>query len=837
MGFLTDLRQAFRQFGARPGFTLAVLVILSVGIGANTATFSFVNGLLIRPLPYPDSEAVVSVGQARTTTEFRRLREVAESFEQLAAYSDVPVVWDGPREVRGARVTPSVFSLLRTPPRLGRLFSAGDAVVGARRVVLLSYRVWTDRFGADPGVIGAAVELNYDLHTVIGVLPDDFQFPDATVGLWMPLVVPPNEPLAGGRSLRTIGRLRPGVSPEEATAEVRTILARPGADGGQSRGVESVARVIRLREAQGGQVRSALLMLAAATGLVLLMACANAAGLLLARGVVRQRELAIRRVLGAGRGLIVRQLLAESVVLSVAGGVIGLAVAAVVVRSGVALGAALVPGNVHRFAAVGLDGGALLFAAGLSVVIGLVFGVAPAVIWSRVDLARTLNEGNVMAAGGVGRLRAHRTQAALVVTQVALAVVLLTGAGLLLRSFVALVTFDLGSDPSKVLTASVTNPAEWRRAVNGGLGEVGVDDAAVMDAENRRSVDTLLLQMDRVTSLPDIDAMALSSTVPIFPSTSIQPIGIVGRSLSSDPREQRQAAIRTVSSGYADVVRLRLRAGRFFTDRDTAGSPRVAVVSESFARRAFGDASAVGQLLVHAAVPSPASGGDDAPNGNETWEIIGVVADVSSPIIPAFFRDVVAGEIYLSIRQPGMDRRSALGAPTLLIRTVGDPLPVIPFLGEVLADVHPWAKVGFALGPMLSRLAVPPRFYALCAGVFAAMALLLAAFGLYGVLSYAVSQRRREIGVRMALGAGRREVILLVVRQGGALVGAGVILGLLAAAASARIVESALFDVTTADPLTYVAVTAVLLFVALLACWLPARRSVRIDPMDALREA
>ena len=582
-------------------------------------------------------------------------------------------------------------------------------------------------------------------------------------------------------------------------------------------------------------------MLAAATGLVLLMACANVAGLLLARGIVRRRELAVRGVLGAGRGRIVRQLLTESVVLSIAGGAVGLAVAIGIARAA----PVLVPRNVPGLGEAGVDGAVLAFTAAVSAVAGLLFGTLPALAWSRVDLARTLNETGA-SAGGFGRLRANRGQAALAVSQVALALVLLTGAGLLLRSFVALVTLDLGFEPSGVVGADImTDPVGGRMFRRG--GRIGPDEVQELNAAARRASETLLARLERVAALPGVDAVALSSRGPLDPGPSL-PIEVAGRPAPTDPRGRLQAGIRTVSPGYADVMRLRLQAGRFFTDRDTAGSPRVTVVSESFAREAFGGEPAVGQRLVSAIRLPPgfgrgAGGRAGQPPGagersDEPWVVIGVVADVTSPFGLDSFMPAAAGDIYLSMLQPGMDPMPMFATPTVSVRTAGDPRAVVPFLQEALADVRPGAQVSaMPLETMLSAQAAQPRFYALCASIFAAVALLLAAFGLYSLLSYTVSQRRREIGVRVALGAAHRDVLMLVVRQGGALVAAGVVSGLLAAAAAARIVESVLFGVAPADPLTFAMVTAVLLVVGFFACWLPARRAARIDPMDVLREA
>ena len=850
-GLLHDLRHAVRRLRARPGFTLAVLVVLAAGIGANTAAFSLVRGVLLRPLPWPDSESIVRVG--RTLAErpgplmlsyggLRRLRDDARSFEHLAGYAPRFPVWDGPdgpANLVGAAVTPSLFPLLRAAPRIGRLFTEAEAVEGADRVVLLSDRAWSERFGSDPDVVGAAIVLSGDPHAVLGVLPADFDFPGPGLDFWKPLVAPPDEPspaggVFSGGALAAVGRLRPGVPPVRAEIEARTILARasdfdPAGPGGPA--VET--RVSRLREERARPFRPALLMLSAATGLLLTMACANVAGLLLARGLARRRELALRGALGAPRARLVRQLLTESVMLSVAGGAAGLAVAAGVLRAA----PALAPGGVPGLDEAGIDGGVLAFAAGLSLAAGLVFGAAPAFACSRVDPARALNEEGVASAGGFGGRRTNAGQAGLAVAQVALALVLLTGAGLLLRSFVALVTFDLGLDPAGVVAASVQTRAAGR-LLGGAGGRIDPDELTEVGAAFRRSAETLLARLDRIAALPGVDSVALSSDMPLLPEGSVQYLAVAGRPPPREPRDRLTASIRRVSPGYAEVLRLRRRAGRFFTDRDTAGSPRVAVVSESFARAAFPGEPAVGQRLAPA-FPFPGGGGPGGgeAGGSETWEVVGVVADVTSPFVPAEFTSTLAGEIYLSMFQPGMDTMPGFGAPTVVVRAGENPLAVVPFLREALADVEPGMPVDtIVLETMLSARAAQPRFYAAAAGVFGLAALLLAAFGLYAVLACAVSRRRREIGVRVALGAGRGDIRRLVLRQGGVIVAAGVLLGLLAAAAGVRIAGSILHSVTPADPLTFAAVTAVLAAVALLACWLPARRAARIEPLEVLRE-
>lgn len=835
-----DGRQAVRQLGARPFFTLAALTILAVGIGASTAAFSLVRGLLVQPLPFPDPAEVLQIGRVPadfpdamptlSSNELLRLRDEAESFEQIAASVMSFVVLDGPggpTRALAAAVTPSFFPLARVSPQLGRLFDAADAAEGAQPAVLLSHGAWMNRFAGDPDVVGEPVALDGEPHAVAGVLAAGFEL--GGTELWTPLAVrpDPDDAPAAGRlfvvgGFSVIGRLRRGVPPAQGEAEVRAILDRAPTARIALPGRGGPIRVAPLQEALGRRLRPALRMFTAAAGLVLLLACANVAGLLLARGAARRSELAVRGALGAGRGRIVSQLLTESVVLSVAGGSLGLAVAAGVVRAA----PALVPRDVPGLADVGVDGAAVAFAVGLSVVAGLASGAAPALAWSRGERLQSLNDAGAASGGGVGRLRAATGQAVLAVVQVALAVVLVSGAGLLLRSFAALVTFDLGFDPTHVMVAR-TDSRDLRFT-----GETRVFDAeevAALDLAAQRSAEALLTRLERVAALPGVQAAALTTLPPLMESGS-RPIGIAGRPAPRDPRDWPQAAVQRVSASYADVIGLRLLTGRFFTERDAAGSPRAAVVSESFAREAFGGEPAVGQRLFAPFLP--------VAGDAETWEVVGVVGDVDAPSrADSPFRSA-AGDVYLSLLQPGMDAGwFPMPPPRVVVRTAGDPRAVVPFLREALADIYPGALVDTtALDAMLSARAAQSRFHVVCAGTFGAAALLLAAFGLYGVLGFMVSQRRREIGIRMALGAGSRAVLGLVLARGGLLVGAGVLVGLPAAAAAARVLESILFGVRPADPPTLAAVTTVLLAVGLIACWLPARRAARIDPMDVLRE-
>ena len=859
-----DVRRAVRGLWRNPGFAATVTLILALGIGANTAMFSIVHGVLLRPLPYPDSEAIVRIGEPvalsnRSDMLSNRsaalLQEHAESFEQVAVHQGRSADWDG-AVLSGAWASPSLFPLLRGAPHLGRLFREDEARPGAGRVVLLSHAAWTNRFGADPGVVGTALNLDGEPHRVVGVMAEGFDFPSPDTEFWAPYVLPPPGGPDPGVRTRAIGRLRPGVSPAQAAAEADGILPDgggasvqvlitpatpggippggipPGASPGQAAagaggiprsggggplpaataGAESGVRVVPLLEEMVGEYRPALSILTAVAVLVLLIACLNAAGLLLARGLARRRLFAISAALGASRGRLVRQLLTESTVLGLAGGAAGLGVAALSLRAV----PALAPVEVARLDEVGIDGTVFAFTAGLSLAVGLLCGAGPALQRSRTHLVRVLSEGGAHAAGGSGRLRTHRVRAAMSAAQIAAAVVLLIGAGLFLRSFAQLLAFDRGFDPSDVVTAEVLNPMDVApREMAARMPEIMASHQRL----NERLFDEVSA---RLLPLPAVEAVGLSRYVPFGPNRpSTGQLRPAGTPVPIDPNEMPRTALQVVSPGYLDALRFRLRAGRTFTPRDGRDGPRVLVANETLARALFGAGPAVGRQVT--------------TGFGEPWEIVGVVGDVvyggldltGETQAEAYFPVAQATERFFGFSQ----------GVRVSVRTRTDPLAVVPFLREAIAAANPRATIRTVatMEARLSNAVAWPRLYAFFVGSLAGLALLLAAVGVYGLLSHTVAQREREIGIRMALGARGSRILALVAGQGAALAGAGALVGMGAAAAARPLLQSFLYGVAAGDRLTFLAAPLVLAAAALVACWFPARRAARVDPAKMLR--
>ena len=800
--FRQDAAFALRSLRAAPGFAAVALLTLALGIGANTAVFSVVRGVLLRPLPFPEADRVARLwhanpqgGEERSRVsepDFRDWEAGSTRFASLAGYFYAPggsgadLTGAGrPERLEGAFVTPRFFETLGTPAALGRTLRPDEASDPDDHFVVLSHGTWVQRFGGDPGILGRSLTLDGQPHTVVGVMPPDFTFPGERLDYWIPLSTIPADDIGrqrGSRFLDVIGRLAPGATLEQARDELSAVARRVAEREPEAEGWTEVTAV-PVRESLVGEVRRPLLVLLGAVAFVLLITCVNLASLLLARGTARRRELAVRAALGAGRGRIVRQLLTESLVLALAGGVLGVGLAVLGVRALGALGAAGLP----RAEAVRMDGGVLLYALALSTAAGLLFGLLPALRATSRELAGTLRGGGRGTVGAPGQ----RLRAALVVAEVALAVVLVAGAGLAARSFARLVGVDPGFQPRGVLAVKLSMR----------------DDE---DGQPRASYYNALL--DRIAAVPGVRAVGAAKDFPLRGTgEEWAPIGIPPAAGGSAEREARLPVIH-VSADYFRAMGVPLREGRAFTAADREDAPLVWIVNEAFRRRYFPGESVVGKTLLVGGTP---------------FTVVGVVGDVrqrslAEPAEPTAYMH------YLQNQRSGL---------SLAIRTEGDPLRYAAAVREAVWQVDRDQTITSVetMEQVVGADVARPRLLAALLLLFGLMGLLLGALGIYGVLAFMVSQRRQEIGVRVALGAQPRSVLGMVVRQGMALAAAGVAAGLVGAFALTRGMTAILYEVRPNDPATFAGVVAVLLAAALVASWLPARRALRVDPVQALR--
>jgi putative ABC transport system permease protein len=797
--FLQDIRFALRSLRHNPGFAVTAVLTLGLGIGANVAIFSVVNGVLLRPLPFPASDRLVMVWghhpqigrESASLPDFVDWRAGGSALQHLAAYANTRFTVTGSGEaemVRGAFVTADFFQTLGVTPLRGRSFTSGEDARGTERVVMLGEAFWRRRFGGDPGLIGRQVELNATAYTVVGIAPSTARL-EGAVDAWTPLR-PDSTMSRRSDFLHVVGRLAPGASLARAGEELASVargLAERYPETNKGWSIE----IAPLQEAVVGAVRPALVLFMAAVGLVLLIACANMANLLLARAAARTQEVGIRTALGASRGRLVRQLLTESILLGLAGGAVGLLLAA----WGVQGLRHLQPGTLPRLEEINLDGRAFAFAVALSTLTGLLFGVLPAMRLTGRALSPGLHGSSRSVAGGPGL---RNLRGALVLTEVALAFILLAGAGLLVRSFDHLLRVEPGFRTDGLLTARLLLP-----------GAKYADEAKQTAFYEQLG--------ERLAAVPGVRWAALVSDAPLGDSPPYVAFSIQGRPAVPDGVVQ-DLELFSASPAYFSTLGVPLLQGRSFDDRDRPKTPGVAIINQVIARRYFAGRSPLGERLTF----------DDPTDSTARWyTVVGVVGDIhhaglSEPPYP---------QMYLPLAQA--PRRWMV----VVLRTGTDPLGLAPAARRALASVDPDLALSElrTMDQRISEITARPRVSAFLLGSFAVAALLLAAIGIYGVISYGVIQRTRELGIRMALGAGSHNVLGLVLRQGMMPVAAGIAAGMAGAWAASRLLRSLLFEVGATDPATFAAVTLFLTGFAAGACYLPARRAARMDPVVALR--
>ncbi|MBZ5721910.1 MAG: ABC transporter permease [Acidobacteriia bacterium] len=800
-----DLRYGARSLRRSPGFTLMAVLVVTLGIGANTAIFSVVHAVLLQQLPFKDPSQLVTIYSKRTDVErypssipdFQDFQNQSQSFDGMAAlaFSPASVTGQGePERLQEARVSANYFQVTGTSAYLGRTLIPDDDNPGSAHVVVLNYGLWQRRFGGDRAVVGKSIELNGEAHTIVGVLPEQFFFPIRAAEMAVPLS-PQTDPRRANRQdhfLNTLGRLKPGVTAGQAAAELNAIAQHLQQQYPQTNGKNSGVTIVSLYDEVVGEFRSGLLILQGAVALLLLIACSSLANLLLARGSARTREIAIRTALGGDRKRIIRQLVTETVLLASIGGVCGILLAA----WGVHLLVALSPAGLPRSSDITVDATVLAFAAGLSVIAGLVFGVVPALQCTDSNFDHLRSSGASGAAGGGSKARAF-----IVAAQVALSLVLLVASGLLLKSFARLQSVSPGFDPEHALSLRLSLPA-----------------TAFPDGN---SIANFYSEMQRrIQTLPGVSSVGAVSILPTSGALAEMDFTVVGH--PPDSRDHMPTAqYRVTGEGYFRAMSIPLLQGRELAASDTSDSAKVAVVNETLARRHFANVSqAIGAHL-------------HLEDGNEV-EIVGVVPDIKQFTLD----EDPQPDIYVPYPQVGKNVMVYLRSNMFcVVRTTGDPAALAAAAKHEIRSVQGDVAISRIL-PMTDYLAAtvaPRRFNLLLVVMFGAVALLIAMVGVYGVISYSVSRRTREFGVRMALGAGQGNVIGVVLAQAGRLVGAGIIVGLIGSIFCTRLLSGLLFRVKPTDIATFSAVVGAMLVVATLACLIPARRAARVDPLEALR--
>ena len=801
---LQDVRYSIRALIAKPGFAAVAVITLALGIGANTAIFSVVNSVLIRQLPYDEADRIMSIGPVfqdkgqgpgySSYPNFADWRDQNQSFDRMAAYRSRGVVLTGGAEaerVDGARVSADFFSALRVQPLLGRTFTAEEEKPGSPHTVVISYELWQRRTGGDARVLEQALTLDGRSYMVIGVLPEGFEFPLlGGTDVWTSVSLDGQSLQSRGAQMYgVIGRLKPNVAREQAQADISTIVGRLAAQYPEQN-KEIPVGVVSLQEQLVAAVRPALLILLGAVGFVLLIACANVANLLLVRASLREKEMAIRAALGASRARLIRQLLTESLLLAVASAAIGLLLA----MWGIDLLVAAGPDNIPRLDEIRIDGNALLFTTCVTMLTGLTFGLAPALEASKLDLNRSLKEGARSSSASRGRLRK-----ALVISEVALALVLLVGAGLLVKSFYRLQQVDPGFNPEGVLTLKVSLPA----------ARYSEDDRITAFYDEA---------LGRIKGLPGVESAGGVSFSPL--SNTTFHLGFTAEGWPPrTPSELPSAQFRLASPDYFAVMQIPISRGRGFTEEDRKQSSPVAVINAEMARRHFAGEDPVGKRL-----SLQVSLGEGEP----AWrEIVGVVGDVKHFGLDAEARP----EIYVPYAQ------QPTSAMTMVVRSAVDPANLSGAIRDEIKAIDKDLPVHSVatLESYVDRSVARRRFSTVLLMAFGAIALALAAIGVYGVMSYAVAERTREIGIRVALGAERRDILKLVVGQASVLLIAGLAAGLAGAFALTRVMEELLFGVSATDPVIFMAVPIALAAIALFASYIPALRATKVDPMIALR--
>jgi predicted permease len=806
-----EIRHSLRVLAKAPSFSLVAILALALGIGANTAIFTVIHTVLLKPLPYPEPDRMVRVmrgyprGSSDSTSipKYMAWKRHSQIFEALAAYDfagpGLNLAGDRPEQIKGIHVSAEFFRVFAAAPQIGRTFTADEDQPHGPAVAVLNHGLWKRRFGGDPGLIGKPIKLNDELFTIVGVMRQDFEsYPPADV--WLPLQADPNSDNQG-HYLLVAGRLKPGVTVESAQAHMKVVAEQARNELGRWMNKDESIRVDALQEALTGNIRTALFILLGAVGLVLLTACANVANLLLARAAGRQREIAVRVAIGAGRWRLVRQLLIESVLLAVAGGALGL----VLGWWGLRALLALMPGELPRAAEISLDPIVLAFTVGVSLVTALLFGLFPALQITKPDLASTLKESSSRSGTG---LRHNRARSLLVITETALAVVLLIGAALLIRSFSLLRNTDPGFDTHNVLTMKLS--------------------LAGSKYSKTAAVENLFIQaVQRIEALPGVRAAAPSIAVPLELGPDM-PITIEGRPLADGPYHGG-ADYRNVGSRYFDVLGIKLRRGRLFDDRDNSSGARVAIINEAMAKRYWPKQDPVGQRIVIGRGLGPQF--EDPPR-----QIIGVVSDVREQSLER----EPAPVMYIPVGQTP-DGMTALGMAvlpmSLLIKTAGPPHSVLAAAQREIQAVDGQLAIAKprSMEQVIGDSTARQTFNMTLLGVFAGIAVLLAAIGIYGLMAYSVEQRTQEIGIRMALGAKQPQMVRLIVSQGAKLAIAGVAVGVAGAYGLTRLLASLLYGIKPGDPGTFAGAALLLASIAVLAAYLPARRVTKVDPVVALR--